>query len=159
MGLDLVVLGYFLLFPIVISVILIIAGILLLGVFKFGFSGGGISEKMQRRVESYGIWGAGLLGLIFALSFCPVSAAIFFGSLIPLAVKHQSSVFMPVIYGIGTALPVFVFAVLIAVGTRFVGNLFNRLTVFERWARRVTAVIFILVGIYYTLIYIFKLPI
>ncbi|MBN1211304.1 MAG: sulfite exporter TauE/SafE family protein, partial [candidate division Zixibacteria bacterium] len=81
-----------------------------------------------------------------------------FGSLIPLAVKHQSSVLMPVIYGIGTALPVFVFAVLIAAGTRFVGKLFNRLTQFERWARRVTAVIFILVGVYYTLIYICKLP-
>jgi len=138
--------------------ILVITGILLLGVFKFGFTGGGISEKMRKRVESYGVWGAGLLGLIFALSFCPVSAAIFFGSLIPLAVKHQSSVLMPVIYGIGTALPVFVFAILIAMGTRFVGNLFNRLTQFERWARRVTAVIFILVGVYYTLIYVFKLP-
>jgi cytochrome c-type biogenesis protein len=138
--------------------ILIIAGILLLDVFKFSFTGGGISDRMQKRADAYGVWGAGLLGLIFALSFCPVSATIFFGSLVPLAVKHQSSVLMPVLYGTGTALPVFVFAVLIAAGTRFVGLLFNRLTSFERWARRVTAVIFILVGIYYTLIYIFKVP-
>ena len=139
--------------------LLVITGLFLLGLFKFGFSGGGISEKMQARVERLGLWGAGLLGFLFALSFCPVSAALFFGSLIPLAVSHESHFMMPVLYGTGTALPVFVFAFLIASGTRMLGTVFNRLTRFELWARRVTAVIFILVGIYYSLIYIFKLPI
>jgi len=139
--------------------LLIVTGVFLLGLFKFSLSGGGVSEKMQARVDRMGLWGAGLLGFLFALSFCPVSAALFFGSLIPLAVKHESHFLMPVLYGIGTALPVFVFAILIAMGTRFVGTVFNRLTQFEIWARRLTGVIFILVGIYYSLIYIFKLPI
>ena len=134
--------------------ILILVGVLLLGVIKFRLPGMGISEKLTRRIERMGILGAGVLGLLFALSFCPVSAALFFGSLIPLAIDHQSSVIMPTVYGIGTALPVVAFALLIAVGTRFVGTAFSRLTTIERWARRITAVVLIGVGIYYIWIYL-----
>ena len=134
--------------------ILIIVGILLLGVFSIRFSGSGVSDRLAKRVEKWGILGAGVLGLLFALSFCPISAALFFGSLIPIAVNHQSSIIMPTLYGIGTALPVVLFAILIALGARFVGSIFNRISVFEKWARKVTAVAFILVGIYYSLIYL-----
>ncbi|UCC45334.1 MAG: sulfite exporter TauE/SafE family protein [Candidatus Zixiibacteriota bacterium] len=139
--------------------ILILVGLLLLGILNIRFPGGGVSDKLTGRVERWGIWGAGALGLLFALSFCPVSAALFFGSLIPLAVDHRSSVMMPTVYGIGTALPVVVFAVLIALGARFVGSAFNKISVFEKWARRLTAVAFIIVGIYYSLIYLVGLDI
>jgi len=139
--------------------ILIIVGILLLGLFNIGLPGFRASEKVTGKVEKWGIWGAGVLGFLFALSFCPVSAALFFGSLIPLAVDHQSSVMMPTVYGIGTALPVVAFAVLIALGAKWVGTAFNKISAFEKWARRVTAVAFILVGVYYTLIYLFGLSI
>jgi len=138
--------------------ILILAGIFLLEIWRPNLPGVSIGTKLQGRVEKYGIWGAALLGLVFALSFCPISAALFFGSLIPLAIEHESGVLMPTIYGVGTALPVVVVAILIAVGTKFVGTMFNKLTVFERWARRITGVVFLLVGIYYCLIYIFNLP-
>ena len=94
--------------------LLIIVGILLLEIFNIRFSGGGVSDKITKKIETWGIWGAGVMGLLFALAFCPVSAALFFGSLIPIAVEHQSSVVMPTVYGIGTALPVVGFAVLIA---------------------------------------------
>jgi cytochrome c-type biogenesis protein len=137
--------------------LLIIVGLFLLELIKLNFSGGGLGARMQNRVDRYGIWGAGLLGLVFALSFCPVSAALFFGSLIPLAVKHNSSLMFPSIYGIGTALPVIVFAFLIGFSTRLVSKVFNQITKVEFWARRITGVIFIIVGIYYILIYIFNL--
>ena len=139
--------------------ILVVTGLFLLGVFRLTFSGGGLVMKMQNRVERYGIWGAGLLGIIFALSFCPVSAALFFGSLIPLSIKHNSGFLLPSIYGIGTALPVIAFAFILGFGTHFLSQTFNKITRFEIWARRITGVIFIFVGIYYSLIYIFKLPI
>jgi threonine/homoserine/homoserine lactone efflux protein len=86
-----------------------------------------------------------------------VSAALFFGSLSPLAIEQQSSVLMPTLYGVGTAVPVVGFAVLIAAGARFVGVVFDRLTQFERWARRITGVVFLLVGTYYVLVYVFRL--
>lgn len=136
--------------------LLIIVGIVLLELIHINISGGASSgEKIQKAAERSGIWGAGLLGLLFALSFCPISAALFFGSLIPLSVRHKSIFMLPSLYGIGTGLPVIVFAFLIALGTQAVGKAFNMLTRIEWWARRITGVIFIAVGIYYSLVYVF----
>lgn len=134
---------------------LLIAGIILLDLIKFDFPGLGLSTKSLEKAVKHGIWGAGTLGVIFALSFCPVSAALFFGSLIPLSVEYNSMVVLPSLYGIGTALPVLLFAFVIAFGIDSIGRLFNRLTAFELWARRITGIIFILVGIYYVSVYIF----
>ncbi len=135
--------------------ILILVGMVLLELIRLNVSGAGISEKMQKRVEMWGMWGGLLLGIIFALSFCPISAALFFGSLIPIAVRVESGLLIPCVYGIGTALPVLVFALLIATGAKSLAQVFNRLATFERWARQITGVIFIGVGIYYSLVYIF----
>jgi threonine/homoserine/homoserine lactone efflux protein len=129
----------------------------LLGLIPLPVFGGTISEKVQRRAQSYGVWGAGLLGIVFALSFCPVSAALFFGSLIPLSVQSGSTLTLPSVYGIGTGLPVFLFAILIAFGARTVGWAFDRLALVERWTRRITGTVFVLLGIYFCLSYIFEL--
>jgi len=137
--------------------ILIIVGLFLVGILNFNLPGVGFGAKLQEKVERYGLWGAGILGLLFALSFCPISAALFFGSLIPIALDHQSSVLMPTLYGIGTALPVVVFALIIAFSARILGKAFDRITQFSLYAKRVTGAVFILVGIYYTLSFIFEL--
>jgi cytochrome c biogenesis protein CcdA len=139
--------------------ILIVVGLVLLEIIPIKLPGMGVTGERGKRFERYGIWGAGMLGILFASSLCPVSAALFFGSLIPLAVEHQSNVAMPVVFGLGTALPVVVFAFLIAFGSGYVGSLFNRLTQIALWARRITAVIFILVGVYYVLVYLAGLDI
>jgi len=137
--------------------ILLAVGLLLLDVIPWPWTGGGsaIFERIQTRAANLGLWGAGLLGFAFALTFCPVSAALFFGSLVPLAVKHESSVLLPSIYGVGTALPVVVFSVILAFAANRISRAFNVLTVIERWMRRITAVVFIIVGGYYCLIYLF----
>jgi len=136
--------------------ILILVGMFLLGLIQFSMGGSGVSEGMQKRVDALGIWGALLLGLVFALSFCPISAALFFGSLIPLSLSANSSIMLPVVYGIGTALPVLVFAVLIAVSAQSVGKAFNVLSTIERWARTITGGLFVLAGIYFALKYVFE---
>jgi len=134
--------------------VLIVAGVLLLEWVRPVLPGlGRKSEQLRRRLAARGIWGALPLGALFALSFCPVSAALFFGSLLPLAVRFDSPVLFPALYGAGTALPVVAFAILIAFGTRFVAKAFNVLAVVERWARRLTGVVFVGVGIYMTLVY------
>ncbi len=137
--------------------VLIITGLFLLEILKLSIPGFNMGTRMQTIADKWGAWGAFPLGVVFALSFCPVSAALFFGSLIPLALSHHSSVLIPTVYGIGTSLPVFVFAILIAFGARRLGNVFNRITQIEKWARRITGVIFLLVGIYFSLMYIFHL--
>jgi cytochrome c-type biogenesis protein len=136
--------------------ILIVVAMFLLGLIRVNVGGPGVSEKMQRRVDRLGIWGAGLLGIVLALAFCPTSAAFFFGCLIPLCVKLHSPALLPCVYGIGTALPVVLFAGLIALGARSTGNAFNALAKIECWARRLTGVLFLLVGIYYSLRFIFE---
>ncbi|MHC4090946.1 MAG: aromatic aminobenezylarsenical efflux permease ArsG family transporter [Planctomycetota bacterium] len=135
--------------------ILILVGMLLLGLIQLNTKGSGFGEKVGRRVERWGIWAGLVLGVVFALSFCPGSAALFFGSLLPLAVKYESSLLLPTLYGAGTALPVLVFAILIAVGTGAVARAFDLITQFEHWARRVTGTVFICLGVYFCLAFIF----
>lgn len=131
--------------------ILIALGLLLLGVFEFALPSLEVNGKVQNRVDHAGVWGAGLLGVIFALAFCPVSAGLFFGGLVPLAVEQSSPLMLPLVYGVGTALPVAFFAVLLALGAGWLGTALDRIQAFEIWARRVTAVVFVGVGIYETL--------
>jgi cytochrome c biogenesis protein CcdA len=136
--------------------ILILVGMVMLGLLRIRFRGRGMSERLQTRVERLGLVGALLIGVLFALSFCPVSATLFFGSLLPLAVKHESGVLLPLLYGIGTAVPVVVFAVILAFGARWLGKAFERVTQVERWMRVVTGVVFVGVGIYMSLLYVYR---
>ena len=136
--------------------ILILVGMVMLGLLHLSFRGRGMSKRLQQRVERWGLLGALGLGCLFALSFCPVSATLFFGSLLPLAVKHGSGILLPFVYGIGTAVPVVVFAIVLAFGARWLGKLFERVTLMERWMRALTGTIFIGVGIYMSLVYVYR---
>ena len=131
--------------------LLILVGLLLLDLFKFNLPGFGVSSDLQQRVDRSGVWAAGPLGIFFALSFCPVSAGLFFGTLVPMAADRSSPLLLPSVYGIGTALPVAAFAVLLAAGAGWLGRVLDRVQTFEIWARRVTAIMFLGIGIYETL--------
>ncbi len=136
---------------VILGPLLILVGLFLLEVIKLNFGRGfSFSQKFQDSARKKGLLGSAMLGFIFALSFCPVSAGLFFGSLIPLSLKFESSVMLPLIYGIGTALPVLVFAIVIGVSANYVGKLYSDLAKFEFWARRITGGIFILAGLYLT---------
>jgi cytochrome c-type biogenesis protein len=139
----------------ILGLVLILVGMVLLGLFRINISRSGVNERIQKRADSWGIWGAGVLGIVFALAFCPVSAALFFGSLIPLSVKYNSSIALPAVYGLGTGLPVLVFAILIALGVQTLAKAFNKLTQIEWWMSRITGVVFIVVGVYFCLAYVF----
>jgi len=140
----------------VLGPILILVGMFLLEMITFTQSGAGMNDSLRRKIESLGIWGALLLGILFALAFCPTSAALFFGSLVPLSLKVNSNVVLPSAYGIGTALPVIVFAVLLATATQYVAKAYNVLAVVEWWVRMITGWAFVLIGIYFCLKYVFQ---
>jgi cytochrome c-type biogenesis protein len=140
----------------VLGPILILVGMVLLDLIRFRLAGAGVSANLQERAGRGGVLGAGLLGFLFALSFCPVSAALFFGSLIPLSVQHGSAIVFPLVFGVGTGLPVIVFALMVALGAKSIGTLFQKVTRAELWARRITGAVFIAAGIYYTLVFIFE---
>jgi cytochrome c biogenesis protein CcdA len=134
--------------------ILIVVGMFLLGLLRWSGGGSRLGENVGKRAERWGVWAGLALGALFALSFCPVSAALYFGSLIPLAVRCESSVLLPVAYGIGTALPVLAFAFLLVFGARRVGQAYERLARFDAWARRATGVLFIGVGVGFSILYV-----
>jgi cytochrome c biogenesis protein CcdA len=140
----------------VLGPVLILVGMLLLELISFGSFGAGLATRVQARAERAGLLGALLLGVVFSLSFCPVSATLFFGSLLTLALKARSGVLLPAVYGVGTGLPVVAFAVVVALGARSIGRIFDKVAVFEKWARRVTGVVFVGVGIYLSLVYVFR---
>ncbi len=131
--------------------LLIAVGLYLLGLFTFNIRGVGVSDTVRERVDRAGLWGALPLGAVLALAFCPVSAALFFGTLIPLATENRSPILLPAVYGIGTGLPVVVFAVLIAMGVGWMGSALDRVQAFEKWARFATGLVFVGVGIFETL--------
>jgi cytochrome c biogenesis protein CcdA len=137
--------------------LLILTGLLLLEILTLKLPGFTLFQRHHNKLVASGAPGAFLLGLIFAVAFCPVSAALFFGSLIPLTLNSKAGTFLPFIYGIGTGLPVLGFAVAIAVGVTSISHGFNKITKLEFYSRRITGWIFILVGLYYTGVYILRL--
>ena len=136
--------------------ILILLGMVLLGIIGSGLSFSINSSKLQNKIGGRGVWVALPLGIIFALSFCPISAGLFFGGLIPMALKYESLFILQLSYGIGTALPVILFAFLIAFGGKYLGQAFSCLTKIELWVRYGAGILFIIVGIYYCLIYVYE---
>jgi cytochrome c-type biogenesis protein len=139
---------------VVLGPLLILTGLVMLGWISLPFSSTRRLEKLTERAGELGLWGAALLGMIFALTFCPVSAALFFGSLIPIGVQANSTFIIPSVYAVGTALPVLLFAILLALGVRSLSGVFNWLTRAERWARWGTAVVFILIGLHLSLVHL-----
>jgi cytochrome c-type biogenesis protein len=134
----------------VLGPLLVLVGVVLLEWVRLPGFGGGLLDRTGERLAKAGMTGALPLGAVLALAFCPVSAGLFFGGLIPLALEQRSSVWLPVLYGLGTGLPVVVFAMLLSAGLAWVGSAFQKLQTVERWARRATAFVVIAVGLYYT---------
>jgi len=132
--------------------LLIIIGLFMLGIFKINFPG---MNKYMQRYQEKGVssfWEVLLIGILFALAFCPYSGVLYFGMLIPMTLSSGSGLALPVVFAIATGIPVIIFAWLLAYTIAGVGKLYNGLKVFEKWFRRVVAVLFIGIGIYYVII-------
>ncbi|MBD3297803.1 MAG: sulfite exporter TauE/SafE family protein [candidate division Zixibacteria bacterium] len=134
----------------VLGPLLVVVGLVLLNVIRLPvFSSGTLTARMQGKFTRVGLFGALLLGVVFGLSFCPISAALFFGSLIPLSLEQSSPVMLPLLYGLGTAFPVVLFAIVLVFAAHLVGRMFNAVSLIERWARPATGIIFVVVGLYF----------
>jgi cytochrome c-type biogenesis protein len=138
--------------------VLILVAMLLLEMVQFSLPSLGVGATMQKRVDTLGVWGALPLGMVFALAFCPPSILLF-GIVLTLCGNIGAPVAGPALYGLGTAIPVVVFAVLIAFSTQSVGKVFNRVAQIEWWTRRVAGGLCLLLGLYFTLVYVFDVSI
>jgi len=133
----------------VLGPLLIVVGVIMLTINRMPFaSSGGKLSSIGERVAGWGTIGGFLLGALFALAFCPYSAVLYFGVLIPLALKSTGGVTLPAVYAIGTGLPVLVFGVLISAGVAKVSTWLNAVTGAEKVIRVVVSIVFIGVGVY-----------
>lgn len=138
--------------------VLIVAGMMMLELIRLPLGNSGkLASAGQKLADKGSYAGAFVLGVIFALSFCPVTAATYFGSLMPMMVKQHSLIAMPLIFGAGSAAPVMAFAAVIAFSANAVAKHYNRLTAATRIAKLITGAIFILAGIFFTLQYTLEL--
>lgn len=129
---------------------LIILGLLMLDIIRIRFPGlTNLTEKIGNQSKS-NYWKALLLGIIFALAFCPYSGVLYFMMLIPITISSAGGLYLPVVFAIATGIPVVLFAWLLAYAVGNVGKLYNRIKIFELWFRRIISVVIIIAGIYYT---------
>lgn len=133
--------------------LLIIVGILMFDFIKIKFPGfSKLSEKVENSNKS-NWWSAFLLGVVFALAFCPYSGVLYFGMLIPITISSVSGLYLPFVFALATGLPVIIVAYLLAFSLSSLGSFYNKIKIFEKWFRRVVAIIFIIVGLYYIKIF------
>lgn len=133
----------------IIGPLLIIIGLMMLDFIKIPFPG---FDKVNQKMESKTSWGlidALLLGMVFALAFCPYSGVLYFGMLIPLTLSVDGGLHLPAYYALATGLPVIVFAWLLAYAISGLGKLYHKIKAFELWFRRIIAILFVLIGFYY----------
>jgi len=138
----------------VLGPLLIVIGLFMLDVLKIKFPGfSKLTEKIGEKGKgSY--WSSLLLGMVFALAFCPYSGVLYFAMLIPMTIASPEGLYLPVLFAISTGLPVILFAWLLAFAVGNVGKLYNRIKTFEHWFRKVVGVVFIGVGIYYVILFL-----
>ncbi len=134
--------------------LLIIIGLIMLNIIRLNFlSQSNFTEKLASKFKDKGLLGAFLVGLIFALAFCPYSGALFFGMLIPMTIADANGLYLPIIFAFGTGLPVILFTYLLAFAVGKVGVFYTKITKIEKIMRYITAVIFIITGLYYVSIF------
>ncbi len=135
--------------------LLIVVGLIMLNIDRLSFSlGSGKLSLIGGKVADWGMIGGFPLGALFALAFCPYSAVLFFGVLIPLALKSTGGVALPAVFAIGTGLPVLVFGTLLSAGVAGVSTWLNAVTRVEKVIRIIVSIIFIGIGIYYVVLWI-----
>ena len=134
--------------------LLIIIGLIMLNVIKINFfSKFKFSDKLSEKLKNKGLLGSFLIGLVFALAFCPYSAALFFGMLIPITIASADGLYLPIVFAFGTGLPVLLFTYLLAFSVGSVGVFYKKIGQIEKSMRLIAGVVFVLTGVYYILIF------
>ena len=135
--------------------LLIILGMILLELISVPMPSPASTGWASKIADRRGIISSGVLGVIFALSFCPISA-VYYISMLEQTRESGLTILLPMVFGVTTALPVLVLAFVIALAAKYVGAIYSALAKVEKWLRAIAGVIFILVGIYYCLVYIYE---
>ena len=108
----------------------------------------GFGDKGEGLAKKGGI-GSFLLGVLFALAFCPSSGIFYFGMLIPISAAEPMGYLLPVIYAIATALPVIIVAWIPSFSAGKIGKVYGKMKTIQKWMNIIVSILFICIGIYY----------
>lgn len=135
--------------------LLIIIGLIMLNIIKLNFLGkSNFQEKLTERFKDKGVLGSFLLGVIFALAFCPYSGALYFGALIPMTIADASGLYLPIVFALGTGIPVIFFTYILAFAVGKMSNIFIKVQKIEKVMRGIMGTVFVLTGLYYVLLFL-----
>lgn len=136
--------------------IFILSGMMLLGILLPRQRILKIPEKLLKLGSKIGRLGGLFLGVLVALTFCPMSAAIFFGVLVPLSVSNDAVVLYPLFYGVGASLPLMIIAILVSRSTAILDRYFLMKKPAEKILRKMAGTVMILLGVFLSLRHIFR---
>jgi cytochrome c-type biogenesis protein len=135
--------------------IMIVIGLIMLDVIKLNFGKtSNLTNQLSEQFKTKGLLGSFLMGALFAMAFCPYSGALFFAMLIPMTLASDLGLVLPVVFSIGTGLPVILFALVIAYSMEKLSYYFKMVTQIEKIMRKVAGITFLLTGLYYINIYL-----
>lgn len=130
--------------------LLVFVGLVMLNVIKLPhFNGSSSIDMLKEKLSERGYLGSFLLGVIFALAFCPISGVLFFGMLIPLSLKFSDGLLIPSVFAFATSLPVIILSSILVYSVSKIGKVMHKVQIFEKYMRYVVSIVFILVGIFY----------
>lgn len=134
--------------------LLIIIGLIMLNVIRLNFlNKTNFTDKLTEKFVGNGLLGSFLIGVIFALAFCPYSGALYFGMLIPMTISSIDGLYLPIVFALGTGLPVILFTYLLAFSASNINGFYKKITKIEKWMRIIAGIVFVLSGVYYVFIF------
>ena len=134
---------------VVVGIVLMLVGAFMLVSERLNLRGFGYSGGNGQRLAAKGAWGSFLLGILFALAFCPTSAVFYFGMLIPMSAHAAYGYWLPVLFALATALPVLIVAWILAFSVGSISRFYQTTAIVQRWLNRIVAILFIGIGVYY----------
>ena len=134
--------------------LLIIIGLIMLNIIRLKILNKvNFTEKLSEKFTNKGMLGSFVIGAIFALAFCPYSGVLYFGILIPMTITKMNGLYLPIIFALGTGLPVIIFTYLLAFTANKIGLFYTKITKIEKFIRTTAGIIFMITGVYYVLIF------
>ncbi len=134
--------------------LLIILGLIMLNIIRLNFLGKfNFTEKLSEKFVDKGLLGSFFIGVIFALAFCPYSGALYFGILIPMTISSFDGLYLPIIFAIGTGIPVILFTYFLAFAASRISVFYKKIVKIEKWTRAFAGIVFVITGLYYILIF------
>ena len=71
-----------------------------------------------------------------------------------MSAMESGGYFLPIVFALATGIPVVLVAWILAYSLAGIGKFYDRVQLFQKWFNRIVAIIFIIIGVYYGLVFL-----